>query len=157
MFNNSFVFSHKVFRFQYSNTEDADSKSRRVKRKQEFAFGRGTGTSRSCPRTADGPRPQQVGPLGRTAKTKCFCAWPCAANRDGSRSAGGSAKMRPCGHLSVDSRLERGQPCTAMSASSWLQTQLARTRLSALRFPRERRPEFLKRWWPPFYRPSPTQ
>ena len=44
--------------------------------------------------SADGPRPQHVGPLGRTAKSLCFCAWPCAANRDGSRSAGGSVKMR---------------------------------------------------------------
>src|SRR5207253_10151646 len=47
------------------------------------------------PRTADGPRPQHVGPLRRTAKTRSFCAWPSAANRDGSRSVGGSPKMRP--------------------------------------------------------------
>ena len=50
------------------------------------------GASRYCPRTADGPRPQHVGPLGRTATSQRFCAWPRAANRDGSRSAGGSAK-----------------------------------------------------------------
>src|SRR5439155_21931868 len=43
-------------------------------------------------RTADGPHPQHVGPLRRTAKTRSFCAWPSAANRDGSRSVGGSAK-----------------------------------------------------------------
>src|SRR5437667_12197504 len=43
-------------------------------------------------RIADGPRPQHVGPLRRTAKTRSFCAWPSAANRDGSRSVGGSAK-----------------------------------------------------------------
>src|SRR6266581_6834729 len=49
----------------------------------------------TAPRIADGPRPQHVGPLGRTAKSQCFYAWPCAANRDGSRSAGGSVKMRP--------------------------------------------------------------
>src|SRR5437667_9020844 len=51
------------------------------------------GASRKCPRrTADGPRPQHVGPLRRTAKTRSFCAWPNAANRDGSRSVEGSAK-----------------------------------------------------------------
>ena len=44
------------------------------------------------PRTADGPRPQHVGPLRRTAKTRSFCAWPSAANRDGSQSVGGSPK-----------------------------------------------------------------
>jgi len=47
------------------------------------------------PRTAYGPRPQHVGPLRRTAKTRSFCAGPSAANRDGSRSVGGSRKMRP--------------------------------------------------------------
>src|SRR5438876_12202852 len=52
------------------------------------------GASRYCPRIADGPRPQHVGPLWRTAKSQCFCAWPCAANRDGSRSAGGSVEVR---------------------------------------------------------------
>ncbi len=51
--------------------------------------------SRYCPRTADGPRPQHVGPLRRTAESQSFCTWPCAANRDGSRSGGHSAEMRP--------------------------------------------------------------
>ena len=63
--------------------------------KAELEFGAPVAVSRYCPRIADGPRPQHVGPLGRTAKSQCFCALPCAANRDGSRSAGGSVKMHP--------------------------------------------------------------
>src|SRR5205823_14209546 len=46
------------------------------------------------PRTADGPRPQHVSPLRRTGKTRSFCAWPSAANRDGSRSGGRCAVLR---------------------------------------------------------------
>ena len=60
------------------------------------------------PRTADGPRPQHVGPLRRTAKTRSFCAWPSAANRDGSRSVGGSAEMRPELQCAAPGRIQDG-------------------------------------------------
>ena len=40
-----------------------------------------------CPRDRGRSQssPQHLCPLRRIAKSRCFCAWPCAASRDGSR------------------------------------------------------------------------
>jgi len=48
-------------------------------------------------------------PAGRTTKSQRFCAWPCAANRDGSRSAGGSAKILPVRTHAPNHRRSTGQ------------------------------------------------
>src|SRR5205807_4439175 len=47
------------------------------------------------PRTADGPRPLHVDRPSRSAKAQRLRARLPAANRDGSRSGGGGAEMRP--------------------------------------------------------------